>query len=66
MDGDVLKLVRIRCGVPAPDGVIVARDVDTASRVHFGLLQPRNGGRVVRCAVDPATGMLVGPPLDEP
>jgi hypothetical protein len=66
VDGEVLKLVRIRCRVPAFDGVIVARDVDTAGRVHFVLLQPRDGGRVVRYAVDPETGQLVGPPLDEP
>ncbi|MGO9830083.1 MAG: hypothetical protein ACLPJH_08060 [Myxococcaceae bacterium] len=66
MDGDVLKLVRIRCRVPTPEGVIVARDVDTAGRVHFALLEPLDGGRVARYAVDAATGKLVGPALDEP
>jgi hypothetical protein len=66
VDGEVLRLVRIRCRYPVTDGIIIARDVDPSGRVHFVLLQPRDGGRVVKYAVDPATEKPVGPPLDEP
>jgi hypothetical protein len=69
MDGDeALRLVRIRCRETAPDGrgVIIARDLDSTGRVHFVLVQPRSGGRAVKFAVEPASGKLLEPPLDEP
>ena len=67
-DGDVLRLVRIRCRVVDAErrGLIVARDVDAAGRVHFVILQPLSGGRALKYAIDPYTGKLVGPPLIEP
>jgi hypothetical protein len=61
-----LRLVRIRCDYPAPDGRgrIVARDIDREGRTHFVLLEPRHGGRLQKFAVD-LTGKLAEPPLDE-
>jgi hypothetical protein len=65
--GPALQLVRIRCDYPAPDrpGRIVARDIDREGRTHFVLLQPRDGGRQQKFAVDLA-GKLLEPPLEEP
>jgi len=67
MDGDEvpLKLVRLRCNFVAANrsGMIVARDVDKAGRVHFVLIQPFGGGRVQRFAVDDS-GNPVEPALE--
>ncbi|MGO8971021.1 MAG: hypothetical protein ACLQDQ_15795 [Myxococcaceae bacterium] len=67
MDGDEvpLKLVRLRCNVPASNrsGMVVARDVDKAGTVHFVLIQPFGGGRLQRFAVD-ASGNPVEPALE--
>jgi hypothetical protein len=66
--GDVLRLVRLRCRVVDAErrGLIVARDVDAAGRIHFMLLQPVSGGRPLKYAVDPYTGKLLEPPVIEP
>jgi hypothetical protein len=69
MDGDSgeLRLVRLRCSVPAPDGsgTIIARDVDKSGRTYFVVVRQNAGGRTVKYAVD-AAGQLLQPPLDEP
>jgi hypothetical protein len=66
VDGDVLRLVRIRCRHLVPGGTVVAQDVDVSGRVHFALFQSISGGPVQKFAVDPSTGQLVGPGIDEP
>jgi hypothetical protein len=67
-DVEVLRLVRLRCRVADAQrrGLIVARDVDAAGRVHFVVLQPVSGGRPLKYAVDSYTGKLLEPPVIEP
>jgi hypothetical protein len=67
-EGEVLRLVRIRCRVVDGErrGLIVARDVDASGRVHFVVMQPVSGGRPLKYAVDPYTSKLLEPPVIEP